>query len=91
MTNCINCGAPLHGTKCEYCGTEYGEDGRKIRASFGENDAFGTVQIGNQIYSCYISEMEALVIDGPNAGRTIDGRLHRQPIAMKHKFTLIER
>lgn len=23
MTNCKNCGAPLHGGKCEYCGTEY--------------------------------------------------------------------
>ena len=22
MTNCKNCGAPLHGGKCEYCGTE---------------------------------------------------------------------
>lgn len=22
-TNCKNCGAPLHGSKCEYCGTEY--------------------------------------------------------------------
>ena len=22
-TNCVNCGAPLHGGKCEYCGTEY--------------------------------------------------------------------
>lgn len=22
-TNCKNCGAPLHGRKCEYCGTEY--------------------------------------------------------------------
>ena len=21
--NCQNCGAPLHGDKCEYCGTEY--------------------------------------------------------------------
>ena len=21
--NCVNCGAPLHGDKCEYCGTEY--------------------------------------------------------------------
>lgn len=20
---CVNCGAPLHGFKCEYCGTEY--------------------------------------------------------------------
>lgn len=23
MTNCVNCGAPLHGNVCEYCGTEY--------------------------------------------------------------------
>lgn len=25
MTNCKNCGAPLHGNRCEYCGTEYAE------------------------------------------------------------------
>ncbi len=23
-TNCKNCGAPLSGGKCDYCGTEYG-------------------------------------------------------------------
>ena len=23
MMNCKNCGAPLRGGKCEYCGTEY--------------------------------------------------------------------
>lgn len=22
-TNCVNCGAALHGNVCEYCGTEY--------------------------------------------------------------------
>lgn len=22
-TNCVNCGAILHGNQCEYCGTEY--------------------------------------------------------------------
>lgn len=21
LTNCVNCGAPLEGLKCEYCGT----------------------------------------------------------------------
>lgn len=25
VTNCKNCGAVLHGSKCEYCKTEYGE------------------------------------------------------------------
>ena len=23
VINCKNCGAPLHGNVCEYCGTEY--------------------------------------------------------------------
>lgn len=23
MTNCPNCGAPISGTKCEYCGTAF--------------------------------------------------------------------
>lgn len=23
VVNCKNCGAPLHNSKCEYCGTEY--------------------------------------------------------------------
>lgn len=26
LTNCKNCGAPLHGSRCEYCGTEYGPE-----------------------------------------------------------------
>lgn len=29
--NCVNCGAPLHGCKCEYCGTEYDSDEIKIK------------------------------------------------------------
>ena len=28
LTNCKNCGAPLRGLRCEYCGTEY-EDRRE--------------------------------------------------------------
>jgi hypothetical protein len=23
ITNCVNCGAPVHNHKCEYCKTEY--------------------------------------------------------------------
>lgn len=25
MPTCVNCGAPLKGLKCEYCGTEYND------------------------------------------------------------------
>lgn len=33
MTNCKNCGAPLHVNKCEYCGTEYGNFKNCINSS----------------------------------------------------------
>lgn len=29
-TNCKNCGAPLSGGKCEYCGTVYGNDPARV-------------------------------------------------------------
>lgn len=42
MTNCINCGAPLHGNKCEYCRTEYGNNfDFNNHINVGANKAFG--------------------------------------------------
>lgn len=42
MTNCINCGAPLHGNKCEYCGTECGNNfDFNNHIIVGTNKAFG--------------------------------------------------
>lgn len=32
-TNCRNCGAPVKGNRCEYCGTEYGDES-KARESY---------------------------------------------------------
>lgn len=46
MTNCVNCGAILHGDKCEYCGTEYKNNG--ISASFNTDDYTGTMNLGNE-------------------------------------------
>lgn len=42
--NCDNCGAPLHGHRCEYCGTEYEfDDVIKLRyeTSYIDFDTFG--------------------------------------------------
>lgn len=89
LTNCINCGAPLHGRKCAYCGTEYNENGH-IEANFDASDGIGIVNLMGKQYTCYVSKMEALGIDGPNAGRDMSGRLIRDPICYKHKFTLVE-
>ena len=89
MTNCINCGAPLHGRKCEYCGTEYNENGH-IEAVFDPTDGIGEVNIMGNKYRCYVSKMEAAAICKPDAGRDMSGRMHREVICYKHKFTLVE-
>ena len=89
MTNCINCGAPLHGRKCDYCGTEYNEQGN-IEAEFDPTDGIGVINIMGQKFTCYVAEMEAITVSGPNAGRDMSGRMHRDIIGYKHKFTLVE-
>lgn len=48
---CINCGAQLTGTKCDYCGTEY------------DTDSNGNVGIKGKMINDYIVELE---IDGEN-------------------------
>lgn len=34
MTNCKNCGAVLHGNKCDYCKSEYGHDKNSKKSDF---------------------------------------------------------
>ena len=86
--NCINCGAPLRGGKCDYCGTEYNGEGR-ISAKFDASDGTGIVSIFGKTYQCYVSKMEAEGIS-LNAGRDMSGRMIRENTIYKHKFTLIE-
>lgn len=41
-TNCINCGAPLTGTKCHYCGTEYHlDDLGRLKEYYVKLEIFG--------------------------------------------------
>lgn len=87
MTNCINCGAILHGSKCEYCGTEY--DNTAIVANFNNSDYGGTLRIGNEEIRVYIDNMESHIID-IEPYMDCDGYLHRSRLKMKRKFTLIE-
>lgn len=87
LTNCINCGAPLCGSKCNYCGAEY--DGDKIKAEFDRADAQGVLRVGDKEYKVYIGRMEAESA-WHNVGRDINGRIRREDVVLKHKFTLIE-
>lgn len=57
-TNCVNCGAPLTGSKCQYCGTEYGDaydSAKKQKAELME-----------QLLKVSISAQQAFVISGLN-------------------------
>lgn len=87
MTNCINCGAPLHGRKCEYWGTEYENGG--FSCSFEKNDYTGTIRFGKEEYRCYLSKVNANVIYG-DAMRDETGQLRAGKPIIKRMFTLIE-
>ena len=88
LMNCVNCGAPLQGTKCHYCGTEYNNEGH-ISASFDASDSTGIVNLWGKTYQCYVSKMEAVGIS-LGAGRDMSGRMIRDDVVYKHKFTLVE-
>lgn len=88
MTTCINCGAPLKGNKCQYCGTEYNNDA--VVCNLSENDYTGILNVGGKEYQVYLGHMEGHIICGPNSGRDMYGRIHRDNPTMKHTFSLIE-
>lgn len=87
MTNCINCGAILHGDKCEYCGTEYNDRG--IHVEFGKNDFMGTMKIGDEEISVYISSMESHLADSETF-RDAEGNMRRGGTKMMRTFTVVE-
>lgn len=86
MTNCLNCAAPLHGNRCEYCGTEYsGENAIAIMQR--EDSAEVVLAFDGHKIRCYISSVE--IQDCGFAARDIQGRLHRMT-NYKHRFVLEE-
>ncbi len=57
-TNCVNCGAPLTGSKCQYCGTEYGDASDSVKKQKAE--------LMEQFLKASISAQQAFVISGLN-------------------------
>jgi predicted RNA-binding protein with PUA domain len=86
MTNCKNCGAPLHGNKCEYCGTEYSD--RTITGNIPRIGDIGILKVGDEEIKVYIGAIETNGGDA-ESWRDAEGMLHRT-VNSKRKFTLIE-
>lgn len=87
MTNCVNCGAILRGNVCEYCGTEYKNNG--ISANFSANDYMGIMKLGNEEIKVYISSMESQFVGG-DSQRNAQGIMCRNKPKTKRKFTMVE-
>lgn len=86
-SNCVNCGAVLHGNICEYCGTEYNNN--CISATFNDGDYIGELKIGNETINVYIAKTHVMHPD-IFAYRDENGMLHREITPGKRKFTLVE-
>lgn len=85
VRNCVNCGAPLEGRKCAYCGTVCNDYG--VTAAFNKDDYTGTLTLGGNEYKVYLDTMDVYPID---ERRGWDGQLHRMEGWARHKFTLVE-
>ena len=79
LQNCLNCGAPLVGDVCKYCGTSYADNPK---------DVF-LVVYGEKI-PCYVSDIEFVDVGGDCLGRDIRGRLIREPSKFIRKFRVVE-
>ena len=60
-TNCPNCGAPITGPKCEYCGTVHNFEpvAKKPRAPVGHDDYCGAIERLEQIRVATLNERRA--------------------------------
>lgn len=57
LKNCINCGAPLTGSRCDYCGTEYSEND-SLHIELDQDAYTGVLSYGGKQYNVYLSELE---------------------------------
>lgn len=54
--NCPNCGAPMKGSRCEYCGTEFGEKTEDLGIL---QVAEGVIEIHGVQFRVRVDEIEA--------------------------------
>lgn len=83
--NCRNCGMPVVGNKCDYCGTMYGNIGWVCNK---EQGAFAGLL--DKEGEFYIANVELFNICS-SVGRDMNGHLIREKPTYKRKVVLIEK
>ena len=83
LSMCPNCGAPIEGDRCPYCGSRFGQ------AQFQKG--YFTIHLpdGEKVM-CYLSRADCYNVTKIGGGRTLDGRLTREEIQVKRKFIFVE-
>lgn len=83
ITNCPNCGAPLSGMKCEYCGTEL--KANYVNVGLDDNESpYGILDIGGHEYKVYFAGVR---MDVENVTPNIFTR-YVDKLLLKRTFTL---
>lgn len=90
---CVNCGADVSGSKCEYCGTTYERTRNErniIKATFSEDSPYGQLRLGKETLNVYMSSMEIETRVPSYPARDISGKIYREKPVIKRRFMLIE-
>lgn len=86
LTNCINCGAPLDGRSCPYCGTRH-DSTVSISGEVSDITSEGILNLGGRDFRVYLSRVDVQCQD-PDVGRDLTGRIVRDRLI--RTFTLVE-
>jgi predicted amidophosphoribosyltransferase len=57
ITNCPNCGAPITGSRCEYCGTVFKFNNDRISKLKMENQVLQNLIVTNELYRRALDDM----------------------------------
>ena len=85
---CVNCGAEITGSTCEYCGTHYNKD-KGFTVTIGP-DSKGTLRIGDEQYKVYIDKVKGELTKEVSMGRDVTGKMMMMPGRIVRTFILKE-
>lgn len=76
ITNCLNCGAPLSGSVCQYCGTNYGGERAPMSITIDDDSLRGTLVFKGCSFAVRLREIEMEHHETVEEARLLDGRIY---------------
>ena len=76
ITNCLNCGAPIFGSVCQYCGTDYGGERAPMSITIDDDSLRGMLVFKGCPFAVRLREIEMEHCDTTVTARSLDGRMY---------------